>query len=246
MASIFLTLAIVAGVLTGANKVKVDLYYEAGCPFCLAFIDNILLGKDILGVLDDVIDFEGHPFGNAYFVTAECGGAGAYQMNARLCYEKQCGLANLGSASDDCFTGELVCQHGESECKFNRAEACVKALGASPKLQMQFFSCIGKGAGYAANMGTEASLIRQCARKTGVTWGRKGQRCWTGRGKPSGAELIRKEAAVTPEHPSVPYVVVNGKAIEDHDKLLEEVCAVYEGAPVAACAQFRQLNAIFQ
>merc|ERR1740117_2889274 len=94
----FLTLLFSAVVRTsgqgafGGTKVRVDLYYEVGCPFCLKFITEVL--PPLLaspGMLENVVEFVGHPFGNAYFVIAECGGGGGYNMNARLCWEKMCG-----------------------------------------------------------------------------------------------------------------------------------------------------------
>lgn len=252
-----LTLLALAGVPTCMSqvKVKVDLYYEAGCPFSYRYITGPLnKAFDTPGFMD-MIDFEGHPFGNAYFVTQQCGGAGKYSMDARKCYERICGLSQSASAAPkppDCFNHELVCQHGEAECKFNRAEACVKYMpGTTPDKEMEFFACIHPQAGAAANAHTEAQLVSTCATQTGINV-KALQECWEAKtGSLDGAELIKKEAALTPVHPAVPWVAVNGKAIEDHDQILQEVCKTYMATPTAlpgpakqACsAPARMLNA---
>jgi hypothetical protein len=231
------TVALCTFIHATAQKVKVDFYYESACPFSVKFVNEILLPfLTTPGILENVVDFESYPSGNAYYVTPECGGSDVYSMTARLCWEKRCGYIHERTAADNCFAGELVCQHGELECKFNRALACVKKVGASPLVQMNLFICLFNGAGAAATTDSEAQLASDCASQTGTPWN-AAQSCWVASGEPNGAMLSRQEAAATPTHPSVPYVIVNGQAI-DHDKIFQEVCRAYKGPPLAACAPY--------
>lgn len=233
-----LTLLLVVGVpiCAAQNKVKVDLHYEAGCPFSYKFISGVLKKAfDAPGFLD-MIQFDGHPFGNAYFVTSKCGGGGAYNIAARKCFESQCG-STVAAKPAECFTGDLVCQHGEAECRFNRAEACVKSLGASPKTQVDFFDCIYPQAGSAANTHTEAQLVSTCATQVGGFDKAAMEQCFNGVGSPSGAELIKTEAGATPVHPAVPYVIVNGQPIDDHDQIVQAVCAESTAPAQPLCSQ---------
>lgn len=235
---LFSLVALTCGQSLGGPKVKVDLYYEVGCPFCLKFITTVL--PELLqspGMLENVVDFEGHPFGNAYFVTPECGGGGAYKMNARLCWEKMCGFPLLAAAPSHCFDGELVCQHGEAECKLNRAAACAKAVSNDPRIYMPFSGCMGAGAGVAANTHTELDLAKTCAATSNLAWEQTSQ-CYVSSGVLSGAALIRQASRETPVHPAVPYVTVNGIAIADHDEMFAEVCKAWKGIPLNACAQY--------
>jgi len=217
-------------------KVKVDFYYEVGCPFCLKFMQEVLPALlTAPGMLETVVDFVGHPFGNAYFVTPACGGAGAYNMNARLCWEKSCGFQALGFQAPDCSNGELVCQHGDAECKLNRFAACAKAVTSDPRIYMPFSRCMGEGAGAAGASGTEATLAATCATSNGVP---SIEQCYISNGVPNGAALIQQEASMVPVHTVVPYVTVNGVAIADHDQMFAEVCKAWTGAPVAPCAPY--------
>jgi len=221
------------------SKVKVDVYYESGCPFCLKFLSTTL--KQFIhtpGVLESLVDLEGHSFGNAYYATPECGGA-PYNMINRQCWEKMCGQAAMGMAAPSCYTGELVCQHGEFECKLNRADACMKSLLPTEPMQyMDFAICIQEGAPQAGFSGTEEQLAATCGTTTGTAWMPGGQSCWTGAGDyKTGDTVVQQEASMTPLHPVVPYVTMDGKVFEDHDNLLQGVCKHYVSTPGAIPVQ---------
>lgn len=220
---------------TMTQKVKVDFYYEVSCPYSLKFVLNVVVRLlSTPGMLEQVLDFDSHPFGNAYFVTPQCGGANVYSTEARRCWESKCGLASLGTAPSSCFAGELVCQHGEIECRLNRAMACIKAQKVGPRVQMKFFICLAKGAAAAAATHSEELLLSTCAAQTGAPWA-LAEPCWNGAGIPNGAALIQHEASVVPLHDVVPYITVNGQALTDHDEIFAAVCHAYTGPPVAPC-----------
>jgi interferon gamma-inducible protein 30 len=215
-------------------KVSVKLYYEVGCPFCLKFVTDILNPLlQIPGVLENVMDFEGFPFGNAYYVTPFCGGGAGYTMNDRKCFESHCG-PTVPAPPAECFAGTMICQHGESECKLNRAAACVKDISKDPKTYMQVSECMGKGAGPVIYSHKEAELIAKCSAQYGfAAWSTTGVNCWNSVGAPAGDALLKQQAHATPVHPAVPYVTVNGLEV-DSKVFLSTLCKTYGGTPVPA------------
>ena len=58
-----------------------------------------------------IVDFQHHPFGNAYFPTKECGGTvGSYDSDVRHCWAKAC--IGVASPPTDCFSATVpVSQH---------------------------------------------------------------------------------------------------------------------------------------
>jgi len=241
MARFHLALLILASaptvVLSQLPKVKIDVYFETGCPFCLKFLTETLPPIMNTPGMVGLVDFVGHPFGNAYYATPECGGA-PYNMNIRLCWEKLCGRPKMGFQSPTCYRGELVCQHGEFECKLNRAASCMKQLlPTDPLKYFAFDTCLAKGAVQAGATGTEAQLAATCGAQTGAPWIPDGQNCWTGVAvngiiAGDGAILAQQEASMTPVHKVVPYVELNGVAIDDNNNLLHDICVASQIPPV--------------
>merc|ERR1719265_2084825 len=91
---------------------------------------------------DGAVDFHLHPFGNAYFVTEKCGGAGEYTLAARKCYNVQCGRGATDVA-EDCYTGDIVCQHGGPECMLNKFAACaIKVTSQDAQRFMPYATCL--------------------------------------------------------------------------------------------------------
>eukprot|EP00438_Fugacium_kawagutii_P029477 Skav209244 [mRNA] locus=scaffold293:534773:547266:- [translate_table: standard] len=217
--AVLLSLALAAA--EDAAKVKVQLYAEAGCPFCRAAIAGPV--NQTLSSVAAIMDFEFFPWGNAYFVTAECKGAGEYDMSARQCYNKRCG-SGVSDRPKDCFTGDLVCQHGKVECEADRYLACAKSVGGSHF--MAFTHCLE--AGY--DNYTKA-LVTKCAASAQVDVDSLAK-CFDG---PDGDRAVKAQAMATPEHPGVPYILVDGKPVEQPNDLLKEVCEAYQGQKPKAC-----------
>eukprot|EP00421_Protoceratium_reticulatum_P035819 CAMPEP_0168479156 /NCGR_PEP_ID=MMETSP0228-20121227/63328_1 /TAXON_ID=133427 /ORGANISM="Protoceratium reticulatum, Strain CCCM 535 (=CCMP 1889)" /LENGTH=186 /DNA_ID=CAMNT_0008495439 /DNA_START=9 /DNA_END=566 /DNA_ORIENTATION=+ len=174
------------------------------------------------------MNFSFFPWGNMYMVTKKCGGSGKYNPDARQCYNKECGLGATSRPSD-CFVGEEVCQHGQDECTGNRWMACAKKVDASPlpagyPAYMPFVTC------YEANYdnpGNSDLKALKCAKATSsLDYYTKIHSCWV---DAEADEVLAEQAMATPPHPGVPYVVVNGKPLDDVGTLLDEVCAAYQG-----------------
>mmetsp|Transcript_15322 Transcript_15322/g.34809 ORF Transcript_15322/g.34809 Transcript_15322/m.34809 type:complete len:267 (-) Transcript_15322:41-841(-) len=222
---------------SASGKVGVQFYGEAGCPFCREFVAGPLNKTLSYSGVAAIMDFSFVPWGNEYFATEQCKGQESYDPTARECYNGACGAGAVNRPSD-CFSGAKVCQHGGIECTANRYLACATTTAASPApagypAYMPFVTCME--AAYDKQTSTEDldSLARSCAEATSIDFG-KIQSCFAGA---AGDEAQIDQAKATPSHPGVPYVVVNGKALDDVSTLLQAVCAAYEGEHRPAACQ---------
>lgn len=232
-----LTLALIAAAsvptcLLGV-KVKVDIYFETGCPFCQKFLRKTL--KPILHSLPKEVVVEGHPFGNAFYLDQQlcpqpANRIGWYLMETRKCWEAKCGAPAMGSAPATCYTGTLVCQHGETECKLNRAAICMKELTPDPLKYMDYAICLADRFQNAIASKTEAALPIGCAGNQSEAL----KKCLRSEPPHNGEHLVQQEASMTPVHAVVPYVTVDGQAIEA-EHLRREVCDRLTGVTTTLC-----------
>lgn len=215
------------------QPVEVKFYGESGCPYCRNFISGPLRSTLAAPGLSDIMNFEYIPWGNAYYVTSECKGAGQYNSTVRACYNQLCG-SGATSKPSDCFTGQLLCQHGESECIGNKYLACAKNVTGSivPKY-MPFVYCLEEK--YQPSFAEKdwAAIVETCSVQGGLEY-KQVAACYSNRGM----EVINIEAALTPAHPGVPYIVIDGKAMpgDTEDNFLQAVCDAYQGPAPAGCS----------
>ena len=205
-------------------EVEVRLYFEVGCPFCQEAITGPLTKILFTESVAAVVDVELYPFGNSYFVTAECQGGEEYNVKARKCYNQLCRL-EASDRPQDCFTGNVVCQHGPLECEMDRYLACAKWL-TNFKAFMAFTHCVEAGYGNQ----TEA-LVGFCAASSQIDAQALGQ-CFAGR---QGDVAVKAQAMATPDHRGVPWILVNGKPMGEGKDLLKEVCKAYKGPTPKPC-----------
>lgn len=209
------------------KKVKVQIYFEAGCPFCREVITgplNKILSTESVAA---IVDPELYPFGNSYFVTSGCQGGDKYDPKVRDCYNQLCGV-EASDRPQDCFTGDVVCQHGPLECKMDRYLACAKWL-TNFKAFMAFTHCVE--AGYGNYVNRSEALVGSCATSSQIDAKALGQ-CFGGR---QGDVAVKAQAMATPDHLGVPWILVNGKLVEEGTDLLKEVCKAYKGPTPKAC-----------
>lgn len=226
------------------GTVDVKFLGEAGCPFTRAFIRDALNKTLSTPGLQDALRFDFLPFGNAYFSSAACSntdsqGRQVYNANTRMCFNMKCGPNSL-QRREDCFTGELVCQHGFPECPVNRYFACARKMARVPGQErlkqsfmgyMPFVHCVA--ARYQLYVREDIhSIVKSCAAESGLDDVKLGE-CHTG---PEGDEAIRDVASQTPTHVGVPWIYVNGEPMEaDHEgEIFQKVCEALQatgGAP---------------
>eukprot|EP01064_Diplonema_japonicum_P022286 TRINITY_DN319_c1_g2_i1.p2 TRINITY_DN319_c1_g2~~TRINITY_DN319_c1_g2_i1.p2 ORF type:complete len:171 (+),score=71.92 TRINITY_DN319_c1_g2_i1:223-735(+) len=169
------------------------------------------------------MDFDFIPFGNAYYQIKECEGRQGFE-----CWEKACGYAATSPPSD-CFTGTIVCQHGDTECFGNLAEVCVKNVtNNNPQKYMPFVYC------FEADGDAGKVMLAKCAGVFGFNLNTINT-CMTG---PVGKHLIGvagKQTADVSGRNFVPYIAVNGKLLQNTNDLLKTVCDEWTGTKPPGC-----------
>ena len=178
----------------------------------------------------DILDFHFIPWGNAYYNTSECGTSSFDKTNGMYCWIKRCGKGTALTPDADCFVGKKMCQHGEAECEADTLEACAVELYPDFKQYMPFVYCF-EGKGHSASTRAEG-----CAQETGLDYAQL-KACAQGS---QGAQLDAANAKATADFGSsrlgTPWLVVNGRALEDPDTLLKSVCSAYTGKLPAGCS----------
>lgn len=207
-----------------APLVVVKLFAESGCPMCRNAVIRTIPHMLQADGVEDILDLAVYPFGNAYYGTEACG-EGPYDAQQRHCWFARCVAPGAGAPSDCFDVSRMVAQHGETEMKINFIEACAISLNPAWKTYWPFFECmeeqydLGATESCAERAGIEAGPIKECA---------EGE---------DGVKIQEHMAKATPDHPGVPYVLVNDKPLDNPDSLLEAVCAAYTGEKPAGCSE---------
>lgn len=215
------------------EKVRVEFYGEAGCPNCQDFVAGGLRETLHAPGVAPLLDLEVFPWGNAYFATQKCGGVGEYSVQIRHCYDNVCGR-DAKERPSDCFQGKPICQHGEPECIANRYLACAKnTTGGHSAVLVPFLDCMEAGYLQEGSEGQYRAVAEQCATLAAMPF-EPVRSCYESK---LGDELIVLQASLTPDHPGVPFVVVNGKPMEPEteSRLLQAVCSAISGDKPAGC-----------
>lgn len=169
------------------------------------------------------MDFAYYPFGNAYVKISECKLDPGFQ-----CWENHCGY-QASSPPSDCYTGDVVCQHGSGECYGNLVETCVKNMTNNDASKYMPFVYCFESAGDAGE-----KLLEKCAPIFGLNAAAI-DTCAKG---PQGKALNAIDAKVTamvPNRNYVPYITVNGKVLQETDLLLYTVCKDWQGTKPPGC-----------
>lgn len=168
----------------------------------------------------DIMNFTFVPWGNAYYNTSKCGTDGFDKQNGMYCWIKECGGT---SPAADCFKGKKWCQHGSTECTADTTEGC--AIKHYPTTFWPFIYCYEGQGGKAKKCATSASMDYSVL-----------ETCVNGA---EGEAVDAMNAQLTAQYGTsrlgTPWVVVNGKALQDPATLLKTVCAAYTGTKPAGC-----------
>lgn len=135
--------------------------------------------------------------------------------------------------------GSFQCQHGETECLYNKYINCAQDLNT--EAWFGYVACMAGDLG-ALRREDGASHARECAEKNGLS-ADKMKGCATGS---KGTELEKLAGSETdglvPQHTFVPWIVVNGAAIgNDFENLDRYICAsLGEQNMPEACLNIRE------
>jgi hypothetical protein len=160
------------------------------------------------------------PWGNAYYNTTKCGGDYFDKQNGMYCWIKECGG---DSPASDCFTGKKWCQHGNDECDADTLEGCAVKHYPDVNTYWPFINC------FEGKQKARMTSAKACATKASMDYSIL-ETCLKGS---DGEAIDAMNAQMTAKFGSsrlgTPWVVVNGKALEDPSTLLQTVCAAYSG-----------------
>lgn len=226
--------------------VSVQFYGEAMCPFCRRFVTEAWPTVWEDEGIKNHIDYDMVPWGNAYFATTACG-VGPYSPTERACWYDNCIIPTtttsggsllvsspgrrriMGTTSslllldskeeeDDCFTGSVVYQHGEREGIIDIYETCIKE-DYTLEDAVRFTYC-AEGTILDNDDLSPYQILTVCTMSlTGVD-SQTVQQCYETRGR----ELEIANAKVTPSHPGVPYVLVDGVPLDDPLNVKKAIC----------------------
>jgi len=122
-----------------------------------------------------------------------------------------------------CFdAGKIVAQHVELEKQINIVEACAINHNPDWRHYWPFIQCMEEK--YALNASDT------CAQSAGLDSGAINT-CVAGS---QGEEIEAEMAKATPDHPGVPYILVDGKPCDAED-LLATICSTYSGPKPHGC-----------
>jgi hypothetical protein len=185
----------------------------------------------------DVVTLQHVPFGNNFFPTDKCGGA-PYDSSKRHCWAAEC--IGVASPPEDCFTGDVVTQHGAQEYEINRLQACAQhvisgQVGNWPasaenwaKRYWPLVACTEKKFG----KGTTEDAAKTCAQEAGVDADDL-LACYTGA---DGDAAILAAAKATVDHAGTPTIEVDGKDTSANS-VLSAVCNAISGTKPAGCSK---------
>jgi hypothetical protein len=201
------------------TTVKVIFYGESQCPYCRKFVTEVW--PDVWDDLElrSFVDYDFIPWGNAYFATDECGKGPQYNSDERHCWFSMCVPKSKDEFEDrenDCFSGEPVYQHSVKEGQVDIYEACVKEIYGMETAVDFTLCCEGD---LMETNDSAKDLMKQCTPTLQIAAGV--QECMELRGR----QLEIQNAKATPDHPGVPYVVVDGEALEDPLSVKDAICA---------------------
>jgi Gamma interferon inducible lysosomal thiol reductase (GILT) len=222
-------------VSVGDVVVSVRFYGESMCPFCRKFVTEAWPAVWNDEGIRPYLDYDMVAWGNAYFATEECG-EGPYSPDERACWYKKCiptapvpspgigrrtrGLRvdHLTGTQEECFSGPVVYQHGQKEGIVDIYETCIKEdCGLEDAVT---FSYCAEGKIMDNDHLTAQQIMRVCSVSMHSVDSDKVQDCYETRGR----ELEIANAKITPAHPGVPYVLVDGEPLDNPLEVKKAIC----------------------
>ncbi|XP_021716280.1 gamma-interferon-inducible lysosomal thiol reductase-like [Chenopodium quinoa] len=134
----------------------------------------------------------------------------------------------------------ITCQHGPKECLLNTVEACAIYAWPNVDVHVPFITCVESQASAGKYKEWKA-----CFQELGLD-PEPVNTCYKGEGGKQ-LELIYANltASLKPPHVYVPWVVVDGKPLEDdYENFISHICKAYKGIPPTACVKTSLASAL--
>lgn len=224
------------------SPASVRIYMEPGCEHCQAYLigplKSALANEDVASN----IDLDINPVGNAYFEIPECAkaaqtdaeigcsGSGGYDVGRRTCYYQKCGLGSApAERAADCFAGPLVVQFGFLQMYATRYLLCAKRDSRNATVPWRkyapFYICMEENFDDIHDGASTSLVAKKCAKSAGLHY-HSLESCYNSE---EIEQLYHEEASATPDHPGVPWIVLNDVALEEtyeNDALVNSVLSV--------------------
>jgi len=209
-----------------AEKVKLTVYSESGCPNCQSLVAGDLNKTLTADGVVDVLDFDFISFGNAYYLQEECPGYPDYdRTDGVACYQKKC---SIDSPPEGCFEGTIACQHGDAECAGNIVQNCVKSLYPDVLTYMSFNYCF-EASFDSPHAGEECASEFDALSWEDIT------ACTSDADKVNTLMVAAAQDTVKQLIPGTPTILLNGEAMGSTRTMLKQVCKAYKGTQPKGC-----------
>jgi len=201
--------------IPATKVVKLEIYYETLCPYCLS-----LFNESVREIFKDEelmkrVDIHIYPFGNAMVIAKENISKGYQFWHEQAVYPV------------------FKCQHEDQECLGNMIQACAIDQLKTPELYVPLTICMSS---FGSQFGIEKTSY-ECGVQLGIDM-HSIKDCVDSR---TGSELLAElgNESTRPElnRTHVPWVVINGvhEDAADDGKLLEPLCLGLEEPRPSLC-----------
>ncbi|GBF93956.1 hypothetical protein Rsub_06205 [Raphidocelis subcapitata] len=209
------------------DRVRVEFYGEALCPYCIKFTLEQLSSLFKNG-LDRITELEYIPSGNARLgddgtITCQHGP----KVGGRVLFNLAAPWIPASEAADS------NCSSGSRDIELNRVLSCALAFAPNQYDWFPFVECLeGQADKLEDDELDVAALTTQCAVHAGILPSRV-LACANGTlGDYLERHALERTASLVPPHRWVPWVVVNGvPLLDDFENVATFVCAAYGGYP---------------
>eukprot|EP00928_Gymnodinium_smaydae_P077742 TRINITY_DN6118_c0_g1_i2.p1 TRINITY_DN6118_c0_g1~~TRINITY_DN6118_c0_g1_i2.p1 ORF type:complete len:289 (+),score=70.22 TRINITY_DN6118_c0_g1_i2:79-945(+) len=200
------------------QPVKVEVYYETRCPDCVSFLNETLkslwANDDIRGSIDLVMV----PYGNAFSIPLTQVSDGYKYWHPHT--------------TSQGYNFVHVCQHGADECFANMIQACaIKKAEQSKYMDLVF--CMADHAEYSP----EKSSF-ECMERNGIDR-QEVAACVRGPEGDAQMALLAQQTNAVEGRQGTPWVLVDGKHLDDPRTLMKVVCT-QSNSQSSACAPYTQ------
>jgi len=172
------------------------------------------------------------PWGNSYYNTSACGGAGkGFDGAACLCWHKKCD-PNATNIPSDCFTATAIPQH-RHEAEADRREGCAIHYYPDHKQWLPWVVCY-EGKGHLNKLNA-----KKCSKKANFD-NDKIEACTTGAlGQQLEVLNAKRTLAYTGGWTGTPTMTIGNKNFfgPPPEGLVTAICAAYTGTKPAACSK---------